>query len=843
VSVFQSRNVDHSRTSGEPRQSYQEYLRDLTLARARVYAVLAMTLFPVFSFLDFLTQSRFAWPFLYVRLAESFVCTLILMFTYTTFGKRHAWLLALFVAVTAAISIEGMVAALGPHSSPYYPGLFLVILATGLLLPWDLKRMAAFCTFILAVYVIPVAFEQGPIAWTVLVNNVYFLTGSSIITSAAAHFQSRNRLREFELRATLQETTERLREFDRLKTQFFANMSHELRTPLTLILSPLEELQRANTWPDQARQQLALMSRNGRRLLHLINNLLDLQKIEAGRLQLNRTAADLSRMILELSERFEPLAKRKRIEFSVLGAKEARVVYCDADRVDLMLQNLLSNAFKLTPDGGRIEIEVKSPDGGDRVGVEVRDTGIGIPKEHLDRIFDRFAQADGSVTRRYGGTGIGLALVREMADLHGGTASAESELGKGSCFRVTLPRGEGTLTAQPAEAAFREGISQQRLYFEDWDTRPMKDVIPNQDGGRQSTVLAVDDNPDVLRLLKSLLEPKYRVLTAENAREALSLAREAAPDLVISDIMMPEQSGFDLTRALREDRSTLGIPVLLLTAKADNEALFEGFASGAVDFIRKPFTPGELRARVDAQIRIHQLTRLLAQTSTRAAVGTLAAGVAHEVNNPLAVIQLLCEEFRDGADAKGILERIETMNARIARVTRVLMTLAGEEDGTARDEELDLAALAGEVALFFEERARTAHVALEFGPHNGPIPVRGSRRDLAIAITHLMENALRIASQSPRKWMRLETRMTNAVQGRGPAAEVSVLDSGPGVPKGLEERIFFPFFTTLEIGKSLGVGLSTARTIAESHGGTVRLDPRDGTTCFSLVIPQGLPQG
>ena len=407
----------------------------------------------------------------------------------------------------------------------------------------------------------------------------------------------------------LEEQAEALRSLDEAKSRFFANISHEFRTPLTLTIGPLEDLLSGKRGAVNAAMQtdLDLALRNSRRQLRLVNQILDVAKLETGAMKLQVREADLNAFLRNLTLAFTPLAERKRITFDVALPDEPTPLFFDPDQLEKVFANLLSNAFKFTPENGVIYCSVQHRHaGGDGrpgwVEVAVRDSGPGLSEDQQARVFERFYQTDESTQHRQAGTGIGLALVKELVALHKGTVSVESQPGRGTTFTVALRRGhehfqEDDLVAlseaRPGAAARREEpFEEGRQHRDD----PAEAALDADD---VTTVLIVDDNADIRRYVRSHLEPRYRVVEAADGVEGLEKARALLPDLVLSDVMMPRMDGRELCQALKQDADFDFIPVILLTAKAETAHKIEGLREGADDYITKPFNADELVARVD----------------------------------------------------------------------------------------------------------------------------------------------------------------------------------------------------------------------------------------------------
>jgi signal transduction histidine kinase/DNA-binding response OmpR family regulator len=406
---------------------------------------------------------------------------------------------------------------------------------------------------------------------------------------------------------------DKLIELDHLKTRFFTNISHEFRTPLTLLTGPLEELQQK--YPKEI--LLPMMRRNVSRLQSLINQLLDLSKLEAKELQIETKEGDMAQFLSYIFASFESLAQNRQLHFNISQSHSTFIVSFDADKIEKIVTNLLSNAFKFTPVNGRVTVTVEyspspptpnrgekrnSPIGGwgrvvrhcdaARATITISDNGIGIDSQRLPRIFDRFYQADDSSQRSYEGTGIGLALVKELVDLHKGRIEVQSELNKGTTFKVELPLAEAQQSQNVAVVlpALLPDLSKEISPKEEAPSAPVNDSLP--------VLLIVEDNPDLRQYLQQMFSPYYHIIQANDGQEGLETALKVVPDIVVSDLMMPRLDGFGLCQALKSDQRTSHIPFILLTAKASLSDRLEGLGLGADDYLQKPFNKEELLVRV-----------------------------------------------------------------------------------------------------------------------------------------------------------------------------------------------------------------------------------------------------
>ncbi len=412
----------------------------------------------------------------------------------------------------------------------------------------------------------------------------------------------------------------KLAQLNQLRSRIFANLSHEFRTPLTLILGPLKSLLdgRHGVLSPGAREQGDLMLRNTQRLLRLINQILDLTRLQAGSVTVHRQPVELVGFVRSVTQAFAPLAERSGIALVFRSGLPSLTLSADAEQIEKVLLNLLSNAVKFTGSGGIIDVSLNQVAGAAQI--VVRDSGVGIAAADLPHIFDRFYQADSTSTRRYEGTGIGLALVKELVDLHGGEISLTSTPGQGTTFTVRLPLnvvGSGetaaapsaTPSAQLSELYVLETTSSANVAHDG------KGEMREEEGAEdRTTVLLVDDNPDVRAYVRSVLAPQFHVLEAADGKAGLALAREELPDLIVADVMMPQLDGLELGRALKSDTMTDAIPVILLTARAESADQVAGLKAGADAYLVKPFDPAVLTACVanllDQRRRLRERFRL-----------------------------------------------------------------------------------------------------------------------------------------------------------------------------------------------------------------------------------------
>ncbi|MEL7448198.1 MAG: ATP-binding protein [Pseudomonadota bacterium] len=465
-----------------------------------------------------------------------------------------------------------------------------------------------------------------------------------------------------QLERTVKERTEQvnakveeLRQQQVLKDRFFANVSHEFRTPLTLTIGPLETLvnEHKDKLAEPVRQLASTALSNASKMLALVGQVLDLNRLEAGKLPLRVARYDAAELARRVTERFTPWAAQHDQELVCEDYAEPLALWFDQDQIDKCLSNLLSNAIKYSGDGSRITVTVLRES--DRVGLEVSDDGAGIAPDAQAKVFERFYQDRASEQVTEPGTGIGLALVREMIGLHAGSVTLDSQPGEGARFTLWLPRGNAHFDAEQLVEPVT--VAEPQTGAGD----PIA-AVPRDDAGSEdrTTLLIVDDNEELRNFISLRLSASYRILNAENGEQGFALAREALPDLIISDVMMPVMTGLELTEKLKSTPATRAIPIILLTAKATKRETVEGFASGADDYLTKPFDTSELIMRVKAQINTRKMIRESLEFERAADAASISARqpfaeqlercVLDNLSNPAFNVAMLAETLHTTRD-------------------------------------------------------------------------------------------------------------------------------------------------------------------------------------------------
>jgi PAS domain S-box-containing protein len=695
-----------------------------------------------------------------------------------------------------------------------------------------------------------------------------------------------------------------LAKLDELKTAFFANISHEFRTPLTLMLGPIEDAIADGEEPlgPRQRERVAMVQRNGLRLQKLVNALLDFSRVEAGRIQAVYQPTDLAALTQDLASSFRSACEKASLTLTIDTPPLPQPVFVDHEMWEKIVLNLVSNAFKFTLDGD-IKVELAQADG--QAVLRVSDTGTGIPESETPRIFERFHRVEGARGRTYEGTGIGLALVKELIELHKGTVAVESIFGKGTTFTVRVPLGSAHLpqdrldaTRDQASTAIRADafVSEALRWLPDGtiaetvEDQGEPSLAPETPAGERPRVLLADDNADMREYLCRLLATRYEVTMAADGEEALTAARRQRPDLILTDVMMPRLDGFGLLAAVRNDPTLRGVPVIVLSARAGDEAKVEGLQSGADDYLIKPFSARELLARVAANIELARTRaenarllddeiaerrraeaalqalnttleqRVIDEINERAkaedqlrqvqkmeAVGQLTGGIAHDFNNMLAVIigglSLVQRKLAKGeTDVDRFVTGAIDGAERAAALTQRLLVFSRQQP--LAPELLDLNKMISSMVELLE-RTLGEPVSIETVPGAGLWHVRADPGQLENVILNLSVNA-RDAMPDGGK-LAIET--SNAVIdddfardyaiAPGEYVLVAVTDTGTGMDPDVIAKAFDPFFTTKGVGKGTGLGLSQVYGFVRQSGGHVNIHSELGIgTTVSIYLPR-----
>lgn len=627
----------------------------------------------------------------------------------------------------------------------------------------------------------------------------------------------------------LEEANRKILESERLKDDFLANVSHELRTPLTLILAPLESLlSKPGERSVEERAFLRAMHNNSIRLLQMITGLLDFSRLQAGKFVVNREPVDIANLTQSMLSDFDPAMKQSQIECRIFGAEGLPLVDVDRYLYERILFNLLSNALKFTPRGGKVGVHLAYR--GETFALAVKDTGIGISPRDQPRLFERFRQVEGSSTRRFEGTGLGLALVKEFAELLGGGVSLRSEPGVGSEFLVEI-----FAPCSSAGAKVRApGKKLVPLPGFELETDP---AATEEAPDKSARVLVAEDNQELASYIKTLIGKTCEVRIAQDGQEALESVRTWNPDLVLTDVMMPRMNGITLCKRIKAEPRTSEIPVVLITALVHRDALLQGWEAGADEYLFKPFHPTELIARIRSLLAgVEARKQRDAEKLRRAELEEFAYFASHDLKEPLRTIttysQLLKKRYGEklGTDADSYIRYVVDGAGRMEQLIEGLISYArvNAKDivlGRASCESALSRALGSLAIAIGESGAKITHAGLP--------EIEGN----ALLLTQLFQNLIGNAV----KYRRRETARIHVDAKRdGEDWLFSVRDNGIGFESQYAERIFLIFKRLHGPGEysGTGIGLALCKSIVERHGGRIwaESEPGKGAT-FWFTLP------
>jgi len=503
-------------------------------------------------------------------------------------------------------------------------------------------------------------------------------TMAEVFSIAYARFEDFKKVEEAKnkIEITLNElkiAQAQLKELDKLKSRFFANISHEFRTPLTLILGQIESIMTGNIGMKE-KGKLRIADRNARRLLALISQLLDLSKLESGKMELKAEQHNIVSFLKSLFYSFESLAISQKINLKFESDYKNIPVVFDPDKIEKVFYNLIANAFNFIASNGEIEVCLNIIDS--IVEIRVKDSGIGIPSDRLPHIFDRFYQVDGSSTRKHEGTGIGLALTKELIELHKGNISVNSKEGEGSEFIIRLPLGNFTIEK---DEFIKTNSGKSLLNGFDIIEAEEKNSEFNSSGSyNDELVLIVEDNFDLRNYIRELLETDYKVIEASNGEKGISKAKDEIPDLIITDVMMPEMDGFLFSKQIRSNEKTCHVPIIMLTAKAGFDDKMEGLESGIDAYITKPFKAKELKVQIENLLKQRKLLRERFRKSI-----TMKPSEVSAVSADQAFLQKIVRKIESHfGDYQFSVEQLaEYMNMSVSQLNRKLNALIGQPAG------------------------------------------------------------------------------------------------------------------------------------------------------------------
>ena len=888
----------------EFQEAHRAHERQQRINTGKVASALVVFLMPAGVVLDYFVYWEQLVPFFWIRLFGSGLGAVLWWLHTTSFGQRNVRWLGLPIALAPAFCVAWMIYRTEGAGSPYYAGLNLVLLAVSAVVRWSFVESLLAVAAISLMYFVCCAAQPGPITnWKGFGNNIYFLVLTGIIVVTGNYLFNRLRFREFRLtfelernKQALEESNRKLTELDQIKGRFFANISHELRTPLTLMISPLESIlaRWRSTLDPAAIGLLQTMHSNGLRLLKLINDLLDLVRLDSGVMQVRREPVALEQFLQGMAAAAKQVAEDKKINLVIAIAPDVGTVMVDRDKLEKIILNLQFNALKFTPSGGRVELRADKE--GEELVLRVSDTGIGIPAKDLPSVFGRFFQVDSSSRRKYQGVGIGLALVKELTELHGGTITVESVEGQGTTFTARMPfiAADAAAVIAPVTPAQSLPTASQPQPVADDAAAPPAATVSSQEwlsnlyhranlfggiavdkatparspsspvkNGHSATVLIADDQPDMLRFLQSELAPHYHVVPVTDGQQAVDKAAEIVPDIILLDMMMPEKDGMQACREIRAAPATHNVPIVLVTAHVDEETKLNALRAGASDFLPKPFSTTELHVRVKNLVESHEFQRQLArqnrtleitidqlkatesqlvQSEKLASLGRMSAGIIHEINNPLNFattgIFTLRNKGRHLApdQREDFAEVLRDVEEGLSRVKTIVTDLRGFTHPDMSDvDEVPVADIVSAALRFLSHEWRD-QVIVQTQFTDGQT-VRGNRNKLTQVLVNLVQNSVDALRE---KAFAAGEKPTITITGSVEDGKniLRVRDNGPGITPENEGRVFDPFFTTKDVGQGMGLGLSICYRIMHDCQGRISVKSEPGQSCeFTLEFP------
>lgn len=892
--------------SEEARCLFEEEDRALVLRGVKTLSIFIMVLMPLSGVLDFFVYPHYAGVFMALRLLCSLLVAIVLWSTGTDLARQHYRGYSVLVPMIPAVFFAIMIAWAKDAGSPYYAGLSLCLVAIGFMFHWTYIEALLATGFVLAMYAtsaVPVlmASQASKPILAPVINNLLFIVLNGAIVASGCFYHHKIRLREFlarmqldQNRRELEVSNQQLRQIDLLKNDFLANVSHELRTPLTLLLAPLQSLRRQGVLPGNQGRMVENMHLQALRLLKLINDLLDIAKLQSGRLHLAYEALNTRDFLRHLVDSVTPLAQHRNILVTrEIDPDLASAVEVDRDKLEKICLNLLFNAIKFTPDYGKIRLSAYS-DVTDLT-IQISDTGVGIAPERLPYIFDRFWQGDGSSKRKHAGTGIGLALVKELAEAHGGSIMASSVPNQGTTMTLKVPL-SGQANRRQRDETTRKNLTPKALanpsgaemmnvdwlaaLYREAEFSPSQtarvmiekreasnDLIPigiARSENARPLILVADDEPGMRQFLMGELGPACDMVEALDGKDAVDKTRELLPDLLLLDYMMPELDGFEVCRVLRADARARMTPIMLLTAKADEETRLKGLEAGANDVLVKPFSLVEFQTRVRNLLRSHRLQRdletqksrledavrqlretegQLVQSEKLASLGQLSAGIIHEINNPLnfanSALFLLSKRLRElpGSMSEGHAEILRDIKDGLQRVAAIVSDLRDfSHPDTGRRVAVNVSEVATTARRLLAKRLRGENIRLEQDIPDD-LHVLANKNRLVQVMINLLQNACDALAGRALKVIELRAWPCDQQM-----AAISIRDNGCGIPKEAMGKLFDPFFTTKEVGKGTGLGLSICYRLIAEHGGTITVDSTvNRYTQFTVRLPKAEP--
>lgn len=617
-----------------------------------------------------------------------------------------------------------------------------------------------------------------------------------------------------------------------LKTQFFANVSHELRTPLALILMPVQKILKNNYLTPEIYRDLRIVEKNAHLLLKQVNDLLDVAKQEAGKMEASYEEIDLAKLFRLTVENFDSLAKEKSIDYTFESPKTL-LAQVDPEKMQRIFLNLLSNAFKFVPNKGRIACKLSVNDG--RAVITVSDNGPGIPVSSREHIFERFYQVESSASRQYAGTGLGLAIVKDFTDIHKGFVQVDEAPGGGAFFTVTIP------VQAPKDAVVKKmSVSPLSKPIQDMQKATLLELqhVSQQQfytshANDKASVLVVEDNPEMNEFIVNTLSSEFNVITANNGVDGLQKAFEHKPDLIVSDVMMPCMSGDHMVHEIRRKAEFNDTPIILVTAKSDDDLRLKLLREGAQDYVKKPFMHEELKARISNLIHLKKAKDEIKQKieelmTANEELDAFSRTVSHDLRNPVNSIigfsSILLKNSILGPNEKDYLNEIYSSAKKMEELINDLLTLSHATRKEINHHPINLSTLVKSIVSSLHKQH--PHRKVEFSIQDN-ISIFGDAHLIPIAFENLIHNAWKYTSKIAHAFIEFGTTDNQTVY---------IKDNGIGFPPTKIDKLFAPFSRLHNETEfpGTGIGLTTVKRIIDRHGGRVwaESEPNKGATFY-----------
>lgn len=861
-------------------EAYAERSLEPRIKHSKIGLILAIILSPVFSILDWVIYNSHFWSLTALRYGLELVLMLMLYSLYTPL-RRYVSVTGVSAILVLNASFSAMIFLTEGMSSPYYAGINLALLMAFILLPYTPLESVIACLGSFVMYVAACLLHPA-YNWVMFCNNLLFLLGTIIVCVSANHVHEERRRNTFRLTYELDIKNKQLASLDELKSNFFANISHELRTPLTLILAPVQDLlQSGAQLPEKVADVLGLVRSNGLRLLKLVNDLLEVIRLEEGKFELEKRPLDVIELVKGTVESMTQLATMQGVALHDELPAQTGMVLGSYAALEKVFFNLLNNAVKFTPQGGSIRVSAQCD--AQSIRLMVRDTGVGIEPDAVPYIFDKFRQGDNSATRKHQGTGLGLALVKDLVAKHQGQVEVRSELKHGTEMVIVLPlmKEEEAIALTESSAAdisdhvglddqlsqlyrvaeLSGGLAQSMpQHIEDLDR--LHSHALGADAAVPVQLVLADDEPEMRRYLSKLLNTQWHTVQADNGQTAWELIQKHQPPLAVLDVMMPGIDGLRLCQKIKSNADTARTKVLLLTARADEGAKLEALSYGADDFLTKPFSTLEVQTRLKNLFENYQLNQTLWSKNTELtqtlgelrqtqqelihsekinSLGIMAAGLLHEINNPVNFMLMALANIKrrqmvppDGK-LHEVLTDIQDGTNRISAIVSDLRTFAYPSE--ADHKQAFHVRPAVDSALRFTAHERITLLDLT-------VNIEQEEDDMAMGSeTHIVQVLINLLSNAYKAIQALggarAGKVMIAIAPREEFLHITLQDNGEGIAPEKLKHVFDPFFTTSAPGQGTGLGLSICHTIMKNQGGNISVESTRGVgTTFTLQLPK-----